>query len=249
MVLQVAYLLGPESAAEPYRALRVNVEGMHNVFEAARLGGVRRVVYASSVVVHGPQRRFGDTPVDENSPVYPHTPYGAMKWFNGQEWRPHSPTATSSKRWACRLSRNASGFGRATGSSGPWADAIVTGPALGRPVALPVPSSLRTSMLYVDDAAEFLTRLATQDEEPARVYLTGGYAIAVGDLAAAVQQAIEGAEIAWADDAAGPAEVPVYLVDNARVVAATGHRLAPLSDRVRDHITEARAASGRGLAL
>jgi hypothetical protein len=39
-------------------------------FEAARLGGVRRVVYASSLAVSGRQSHFGERPVNEDDPTY-----------------------------------------------------------------------------------------------------------------------------------------------------------------------------------
>ena len=66
-VIQLAYLLGPESKQQPYLASQVNVNGMTNVFEASRLEGVGRVVYASSVTVHGLQRTFGAERVTEDS--------------------------------------------------------------------------------------------------------------------------------------------------------------------------------------
>ena len=239
VIVQLAYLLGPESASEPYRALGVNVDGMNNVFEAARLSGVRRVVFASSVVAHGPQIRFGDTAVDERSPMEPHTPYGAMKWFNEQVADLFA-AAFGLETVALRFS-NLFGFGRVTGTSGPWADAIATNPALGRPVELPVSPALRTSMLYVDDAAEYVTRLALQETAPQRHYLTGGYAVSVGELADAVRGVVEGARISFRDGVGEPRpDVPVYLVDNARIVADTGYAIRPLADALRAHVAAAR---------
>ena len=59
-IVNLAYMLGTESEANPHVALRVNVMGMNNVFESARLMGIRRVVYASSIAVYGLQSSFGE---------------------------------------------------------------------------------------------------------------------------------------------------------------------------------------------
>lgn len=53
-IVHLAYLLITESRENPTRALRVNCEGTNNAFEAARLMGMRRVVWASSAAVYGP---------------------------------------------------------------------------------------------------------------------------------------------------------------------------------------------------
>src|ERR1019366_5936152 len=55
-------------AADPVRAVRLNVEGTARVLDAARLGGVGRVLLASTVWVYGATiaagERFEDAPVD-----------------------------------------------------------------------------------------------------------------------------------------------------------------------------------------
>ena len=64
------------SLLDPVTTHRVNVDGTLNVLEAARVAGVRRVVYASSSSV------YGDTPVlpkDESMPPSPRSPYAASK--------------------------------------------------------------------------------------------------------------------------------------------------------------------------
>lgn len=55
---------------------RVNVQGTRNVFEAARDAGIERMVFASTVGVHG----FVDgQQIDENSPCNPNTGYRLSK--------------------------------------------------------------------------------------------------------------------------------------------------------------------------
>lgn len=56
IVINLAGLLTGLCARNPYRAMQVNVMGMANVLEAARLNGVRRVVLSSSAGVCSPDR-------------------------------------------------------------------------------------------------------------------------------------------------------------------------------------------------
>ena len=58
-LINLAYIVGG-GEGDPHNQMRLNVLGMDNCFEAARLCGVKRVVYASSIAVYGPQRHYGD---------------------------------------------------------------------------------------------------------------------------------------------------------------------------------------------
>src|SRR6201981_3679685 len=57
-VRHLAFLLGSEHP--PHVATKLNIIGMDNCFEAARLSGVNRVVFASSLGVSGEQHFYGD---------------------------------------------------------------------------------------------------------------------------------------------------------------------------------------------
>lgn len=239
VAIQLAYLLGPESRQQPYLASQVNVAGMTNVFEASRLAGVRRVIYASSVTVHGLQKAFGMAAVNESSPTYPDGPYAAMKLFN------EHLAAAYSDRYKIEMVgvrfSNLFGHGRVTGSSGPWASSIVSNPTLGKPADVPVSPRFRASMLYVDDAAEYVTRLALLEAPGSPFYLTGGYDLTIGQMADAVRRNVARAEIRFtgSDDDPG-LSVPVFRVDNSLIVKSTGYSLPSLDQRIADHASEAR---------
>src|SRR5215831_11692510 len=68
-LINLAYGLGA-GEGNPHQVMLLDVLGMDNCFEAARLAGVRRVVYASSIAVSGLQSRFGDRPVNEDDATY-----------------------------------------------------------------------------------------------------------------------------------------------------------------------------------
>ena len=70
-----------EAQTMPRLAAKINALGMNNAFEAARLMGVNRVVYASSETVYGPQDKYGDREVKEDDQLYPNGSYGICKRF------------------------------------------------------------------------------------------------------------------------------------------------------------------------
>ena len=80
LIFHLAALVSvPESVKNPHLNQRINVTGTFNLFEAARLAGVKRVVYSSSSAVYG---NLPQLPAREDSPPAPISPYGAAKWIN-----------------------------------------------------------------------------------------------------------------------------------------------------------------------
>src|SRR5207247_7202206 len=80
-LIHLAALQVPLCAADPRRGAEVNVVGTLNVFEVARRrkDQVRRVVYASSAAVFGPEEFYGGRSVPEGPSLLPGTPYAAFK--------------------------------------------------------------------------------------------------------------------------------------------------------------------------
>ncbi len=66
----------PRSIADPKASLEININGTQNVLLAAREGGVRRVVYASSSSVYGNSPAL---PKHEAMPTAPLSPYAVHK--------------------------------------------------------------------------------------------------------------------------------------------------------------------------
>ena len=80
-IINLAYLLGG-GEGNPHHQMRLNILGMDNCFEAARLLGVNRVVYASSVAVSGQQSNFGDRLATEDDGTFGSSQYAVHKIFN-----------------------------------------------------------------------------------------------------------------------------------------------------------------------
>ncbi len=77
-IVHLAAILKGESQKNPRLLQKVNCEGTLNVLEAARLGGVKRLVFGSSTAVYG---LTSYEPVDEDHPTSPVDMYGASKVF------------------------------------------------------------------------------------------------------------------------------------------------------------------------
>src|SRR5436190_2734429 len=75
---EAALVSVPKSVEQPALSFDINVRGTFTVFEAARLAGVRRVVYASSSAVYGENEHL---PLSETAVPIPLSPYGLDKLY------------------------------------------------------------------------------------------------------------------------------------------------------------------------
>src|SRR5258707_3460613 len=101
--INLAYWLGSEH--RPRVAFKLNVLGMDNVFEAARLAGCNRVAYASSLAVSGEQKFYGDRLVTEDDFRHGHLQYAMHKIFNERQ----APDLPQQQRYAINSYRPATG--------------------------------------------------------------------------------------------------------------------------------------------
>ncbi len=239
-IVHLAALLPPVTEERPHTGLLVNIQGAANVFEAARWAKIERVVYASSIAVYGDQSNFGDRTVTEDDPSLPYNVYGQTKAVND------FTAARYRERWGLDLRGiricTVFGHGRTTGLTGMIGGLLISRPAIGLPIDLPVDPAEASSMIYVEDAAEIFTRAVLSGDLHSPVYNTGGHLATVREVAELVAEIIPGAKFTF-----GEARVPhVYLVDNSRMLRDIGYELPPLRQRVLDHVNVARAEAGLG---
>jgi nucleoside-diphosphate-sugar epimerase len=78
-VVHLASMVTLASQNNPVKAYRLNVGGLLNTLEAARIMGIKRLVYASSLAVYG--KTAENIPVHESLPMSPVSLYGATKVF------------------------------------------------------------------------------------------------------------------------------------------------------------------------
>ncbi|MBK8944461.1 MAG: NAD-dependent epimerase/dehydratase family protein [Ignavibacteriae bacterium] len=76
-VFHLAALISvPESLEKPDECLDINVKGLLNVLDAAKLHGIKKVVHSSSAAIYGDDPRL---PKDISMRPKPQTPYGITK--------------------------------------------------------------------------------------------------------------------------------------------------------------------------
>jgi UDP-glucose 4-epimerase len=81
-IIHLASWQVPACDANPPQALKIVCEGTINMFEAARIFGLKRVVWASSVAVFGSPEDYNYQQIENDAPHYPKFIYGACKSMN-----------------------------------------------------------------------------------------------------------------------------------------------------------------------
>ena len=238
-IINLAYLLAVPTERSPHGSTVINVLGMSNVFEAARLSGIKRVVYASSIAVHGGQDQFGDRAVDESDYGVPFNLYGAHKALN--EFLARSFNRRYRMEIAGLRIAFVFGPGRERGFTGH--NHLITEPALGRPVSAPFSPEARLSLIYMADVAEILVRMVRADQIRHQVYQSGGHLKSIGELADLVRQLIPEAQITL--EGRMTDLNTVYQIDDRRVREEFGFTLSDLRETVQETIAETRRLAGR----
>ena len=236
-IINLAYLLGG-GEDRPHFTMKLNLLGMDNCFEAARLCGVNRVVYASSIAVSGQQSHFGDRLTNEDDPMHGTSQYAMHKRFNefqAQMYIQNYGMSITGIRPA-----NVTGPDKVRGST----DHVqcITLPARGEEISFPYKSMMRLP-IHVEDIAEAFVRVSLANSSHYPIYNSGGHAISLGDLADMVREFLPDARISFASEG-GIEESGNYLVDNSRLLDEFELQYAPFRQRVLEIINEVRADSG-----
>lgn len=202
-IIHAAGILGPGAAARPYTTVKVNALGTANVYEAARMAGVRRVVFCSSTTVYDVEAP-SDEPITEEFPVGPRTVYASTKVFGenmGRNYLEMYGLDVVIVRFA-PVYGPARTFG---GAANVLLQALIDRPALGQTASLRRPGMDSNEYLHAKDAANS-TLLACFVESPIhRVFnISTGSLTTFDELTDLVRDLIPGALISILDpDPAG----------------------------------------------
>jgi nucleoside-diphosphate-sugar epimerase len=236
-IVNLAYYLGSEHP--PHAALKLNIVGMDNCFEAARLCGVNRVVFASSLAVSGEQHFYGDRAVTEEDFRHGHVQYAMHKIFN--EWQAQDYREKYGMEITAIRPANVTGPDKIVGS----VDHVkcITFPARGQPISFPYKDAMRCPV-HVDDIAEVFARVLMTDKPRHAVYSTGGTAISLGDLSDLVREFLPDAQITFDKETGGKEASGNYLIDNSRLIQEFGLQYLPYRQRVLQIINDTRREAG-----
>jgi len=236
-LINLAYGIGA-GEGNPHQVFRLDVLGMDNCFEAARLGGVTRVVYASSLAVSGQQSHFGERLVTEDDPRHGTSQYAVHKIFNEFQARKYV------KNYGMSIvgvrPANVTGPDKMRGSTDHVQ--LITGAARGEAVHLPKKGQMRL-LIHVDDIAEVFARVLLADAPRHDIYNSGGVAVSLGELADLVREFLPDAKITFEQEGSRE-ESGNYLVDNSRLRKEFGIEYPPLRARVREIINDVRRQEG-----
>ncbi|MEM1611426.1 MAG: NAD-dependent epimerase/dehydratase family protein, partial [Sulfolobales archaeon] len=190
-IYALAALLSGDSEASPSRALRVNVVGLHNALEAAKILGVSKVVFTSSIAVYG---KAIPRIVSEDIPLIPETFYGASKVF-GELWGLNYARKYGVDFRALRLP-SVIGPGRPDGGITIYASMSIQKAAQGEPYSIRVSPSAKVPIIYVKDAVKALYEIAWV-EAPSRIYNIAGVTPTptAGDIVAEIKKILPEARI------------------------------------------------------
>jgi nucleoside-diphosphate-sugar epimerase len=226
-------LLSPE-CRDLLNAARVNIIGVTNLFEAARLAKIDRVIFASTVGIFGYQDGYGLEPIDENSePRAPKSLYGLMKLVNNGLAERYTKTygiQIVKVHCAAVIGPGNTAFSRR----------MIQDPALGKPGFGNWPSSGPRNIVGVGDIAQLYTKMALADEVKHDTYMGTGPSPTGNELAAIIKKYLPNAEITFDEKA----RVPAWNFDNARTVKEFGWRIQPVEEMALDEINGTREAAG-----
>ncbi len=237
-VINLSYNLGQD--LPPHRATKLNIVGMDNCFEAARILGVKHTVFASSLAVNGQQSHFGERLVTEDDYKHAVVQYGSHKAFNEFQAKDyidkHGMTITAIRP------ANVTGPDKVRGSVDHVN--VITRPARGEAIAFPFADAMRCP-IHVDDIAEVFARVLLTDQPKHAVYSSGGHAISMGELADIVRGFLPDAKISFDKQTGGRASSGNWMIDNTRLVQEFGMQYRPYRERVLQIINECRADMGQ----
>jgi UDP-glucose 4-epimerase len=238
-----AFIMVTELQGEPRLITRVNVTGMSNAFEAAKIMGVKRVVYASSETVYGPQAMYGMREVTEDDQTNPTHSYAVCKLYAeimaGQYQRLYGISFTGL--------RPTIGYGHGGRSPAQYWSDMPSAAVVGKPFSMEGDGKGLASLVAADDVAEFTRILIKAPSSPHPVYNVGGPPKSPRDLAAVVKKYIPDAKITFGKqpmmDKEGRFGLP-WLVSGERAKKDFSFTCLPIEKAVLIHINDARLEAG-----
>jgi nucleoside-diphosphate-sugar epimerase len=236
-VVNMAYLIGSNHA--PHLAMRINILGTDNCFEAARLLGVKHTVYAGSFAPNGKQSNYGNRAVTEDDPVHGEYQYARHKIMN--EWQALDYIEKFGMCITGIRCAYVTGPDKVRGS----VDHVqcITEPARGNAITLPFKDAM-VCAIHVDDMAEVFARVLMADKLAHRIYNTGGTSVSLGEIADIVRSYLPDARIHFQNESGAKAANSTYLLDNSRLLSEFGLQYQPFRQSVLQIINDTRRNVG-----
>lgn len=213
-------------------AVRTNLLGVTNVLEAARLLKLKRVVFASTAGVYGPQSMYGERPVGEDDPTSPRSIYAQMKLMNERvaSWyrSRHGLDVVIVRAAAILGAYNTM-----------WPAKLLNPVVRGETGKIKFGDDMKTNLVWVDDLATLYASVALAESVPHEIYNASGWDTSVAEVAAIAGQRLPGAKFAFGDRG-GPEPTYPVSYDNSRARNDFDWSPAPLEEAVGLHLEQAK---------
>ncbi|MEM8883736.1 MAG: NAD-dependent epimerase/dehydratase family protein [Planctomycetota bacterium] len=192
-----AAILSASGEKMPHRAYTINMNGTHHALEAARLFGVRQVMFASTIAVFGPGL---PEPVGNEVPLKPTTMYGITKVAGellGNYYHEKWGLDFRGVRFPGLINAGVPGGGTTDYALHMFVDGIRTGN-----YECYVDPSSRVPMMYMPDALRALQELSDAPRDALRrcIYNIGAVSPTADQFADAVRSRVPGVEITYKVD-------------------------------------------------
>jgi UDP-glucose 4-epimerase len=244
-IVNWAFLLPGDIEGNPRLSVKVNELGMCNVFEAARLTGISRVIYASSWGVYGPQDEYGDRDVTEDDHLHPGSAYALTKQLS--EILAAQYTELYGINFTALRPTIAFGHGGRTPAMIKNYSDLVSLPAVGKPFSIDEDGTSKISLFTPDDIGAFTRLLLHVDSSPHPAYNVGGPPASMREVADAVRKYVPDAKIEFGNilppENRGKFGIP-WRASSERAREDFGFSLLPLEEAVLIHINDARSEAG-----
>jgi nucleoside-diphosphate-sugar epimerase len=237
-VVNLSYFIGSDHA--PHVAMKLNILGMDNCFEAARILGVKHTMYASSLAVNGRQSHYGNRPVTEEDRVNGEYQYAKHKIVN--EWQAQDYVEKHGMLITGIRPANVTGPDKVRGSVDHVN--VITEPARGNAIKFPFKDAMRCP-IHVDDIAEVFSRVLMAEKPKHRIYNSGGISVSLGDIADIVRSYLPDAKISFDKETGGKDISGNHMIDNARLMSEFGVQYRPYRERVLQIINDIRRDNGK----
>lgn len=239
---RIAYMVFFMSGSGDAKQIRTEVSAMimgtTDVFESARLTGVKRVVFPSSIHFFGPQWLHGEVYLNEESPGLAESIYGIGKKLN--ETVAYTYNLRAGMNMVSMRLPAVYGPGARIGARGVNIAAVEC--ALGKPAVFPYKAEQKVCVAHVDDVVEALM-IGLLTENPRRsVYNIGGHITTYWELASIIKDFLPDAQISY-NEGSGMSDL-AYLIDYSRIKKEFSFEHRDLREGYLDLINVTRREAG-----
>jgi nucleoside-diphosphate-sugar epimerase len=193
-IVHTAALLLHDVNANPLLAVKVNCEGTVAVFEAAKLLGVKKVVWISSGSIFGPPENYAQEYIPNNALHNPQNLYGGTKSLDEQFAAYYADTYGMDIE-AIRLVL-VYGAWQTHGRTAAIIQQMVINPALGKPGKVPAAGDNVLGWTYVEDASRAIILACKAEKTKTRSFSVRGNIHSVKEIADYVKELVPEANIA-----------------------------------------------------